>query len=246
MKVDFNRFKEDYDVELVVLSRDRADLLYKRTDSFLRDYHLFYSGEGYDEHEYHATKMTEVPRGLHGLSVVRNYVLDTLPNKIVIFVDDDINIIYWVHSTRAVRMSPQQVRLMWVNLVVHALDQGVEAFGISELDSRKSSPLVPFIQRAVFGTVFGVVGREHKFDERNVLKTDYDFCLQKIRDTRMIHKDLRYFAVADKDAGRGGNMSFRTPNRRYDEIKRLQRWWGDDVIVPGKAKVVETLTVKIP
>lgn len=246
MKVDFEQFMKDYDVALVVLSRDRADTLYQRTDSFLRDYHLFYSGEGYDTYDYHAASMTEMPRHLEGLSLVRNHVLDVLDNEIVIFVDDDISRIYWVHSTKSVPITPEQVKLMWIDLVVHALDQGVGAFGISELDLRKTSPLVPFEVRAVFGTVFGIIGREWRFDERNVLKCDYDFCLQTIRDKRTVHKDMRYFAAAAKDAGRGGNMTFRTPNRRYEEIERLQQWWGDDVIKPGTAKGVEKLTVKMP
>lgn len=246
MKVDLLQFLEDYDVALVVLSRDRAETLHKRTDSFLRDYHLFYSGEGYGDYDYHCAEMTEVPRGLQGLSVVRNYVLDKLDNRIVLFVDDDLNRIYWVHAGKSIILDPEQVKLAFINMIVHALDQKAGAFGMSELDLRKTSPLTPFGVREVFGTVIGVVGREHRFDERNVLKCDYDFCLQVMKSERTVMKDYRYFASAAKDQGRGGNMAFRTPNRRYEEIERLQRWWGDDVIVPGKGKSVERLAVKVP
>lgn len=246
MKVDLRRFLEDHDAEVVVLSRDRADLLAKRTDTILQDYHLFYSGDGYDDYHYHAVERTKVPRGLQGLSVVRNYVLDTLSQRVVLFVDDDLQSIYWVAGARSVRLDREQVSLAFLNLIVHALDQGATAFGMSELDLRKSSPFVPFMQRAVFGSVFGVVGREHRFDERNLLKCDYDFCLQVMRDNRTIHKDMRYVVRAAKDQGTGGNMAFRTPGRRYEEIERLKQWWGSDVILTSVGKGVERLTVKVP
>lgn len=246
MKVDLARFLEDYDAEIVVLSRDRAETLAERTDKIVHGYHLFYSGEGYEDREYHAARRTKVPRGLQGLSVVRNYVLDTLPQKVVLFVDDDLQAIYWVAGAKSVRLDAEQVSLVFLNLIVHTLDQGATAFGLSELDLRKSSPFVPFIQRAVFGSVFGVVGRTHRFDERNLLKCDYDFCLQAMRDDRTIHKDLRYVVLAAKDQGSGGNMTFRTPGRRYEEIDRLKKWWGDDVIRTGVGKGVEKLSVKVP
>jgi len=246
VKVDLRRFLADHDAEIVVLSRDRSDTLAKRTDTIVHDYHLFYSGEGYEDRNYHCVARTKVPRGLQGLSVVRNYVLDTLPNRVILFVDDDLDALYWVAGAKSARLDVEQTKLMFLNLIVHALDQGANAFGLSELDLRKSSPLMPFSQRAVFGSVFGVVGREHRFDERNLLKCDYDFCLQVLRDNRTIHKDLRYVVRAAKDQGAGGNMEFRTPGRRYEEIERLKRWWGDDVIRTGVGKSVETLSVRIP
>jgi hypothetical protein len=221
-------------------------MLAERTDKLVHDYHLFYSGEGYEEREYHATKRTKVPRGLQGLSVVRNYVLDTLSQRTILFVDDDLKNIYWVAGAKSTRLDPEQIKLAFLNLIVHALDQGAGAFGMSELDLRKSSPFTPFMQRAVFGSVFGVVGRAHRFDERNVLKCDYDFCLQVMRDERTIHKDMRHWVLSSKDEGSGGNMTFRTPGRRYEEIDRLKRWWGPDVIATGTGKGVEKLSVKVP
>jgi len=246
VKVDLRRFLADHDAEVVVLSRDRAELLATRTDKLLHGYHLFYSGEGYEDREYHEHARTKVPRGLQGLSVARNFVLDTLPQKVVLFVDDDLQSIYWVAGAKSAKLDVEQVKLAFLNLIVHALDQGAGAFGLSELDLRKSSPFTPFMQRAVFGSVFGVVGREHRFDERNLLKCDYDFCLQVMRDERTIHKDLRYVVRAAKDQGTGGNMPFRTPGRRYEEIDRLKRWWGEDVIRTGVGKSVEMLSVKVP
>ena len=52
MKVaDFERFCEDFDVQPIVLSRDRCGVLPTHTDRLLRNYKLFYSGDGYTEAE---------------------------------------------------------------------------------------------------------------------------------------------------------------------------------------------------
>lgn len=246
MKVDLAGFCRDHDVAVVVVSRDRAAILAKHTDALLDGYTLFYSGEGYDDYDYHSVERFEVPRGLQGLSVVRNYVLDTLPQRTVVFFDDDVNAVYWVAGRRSVRLDTERVKLAILDMVVHAHDQGSTAFGMSPLDLRKSSPLVPFRLRGVFGTVLGVVGRDLRFDERNVLKTDYDFCLSSMVTSRIVHMDMRYFASSAKDELAGGNMEFRTQVRRKREIDNLIRWWGSDVIVPNDNKGNEKLTVKVP
>lgn len=246
MKVDLASFCRDHDVAVVVVSRDRAATLAKFTDTLLDGYTLFYSGEGYDDYDYRAVERFEVPRGLQGLSVVRNYVLNTLPQRTVVFFDDDVNAVYWVAGRRSVRLDTERVKLAILDMVVHAHDQGSIAFGMSPLDLRKSSPLVPFRLRGVFGTVLGVVGRDLRFDERNVLKTDYDFCLASMVTARIVHMDMRYFASSAKDELAGGNMEFRTQVRRKREIDNLIRWWGSDVIVPKDNKGNEKLTVKVP
>lgn len=246
MHVDLARFCSDFDVAIVVLSRDRADTLAKYTDSILSGYHLFYSGEGYDERPYRAAEMVEVPRGVQGLSAVRNYVLNTLPHRIVLFFDDDIKAIYWTSGVKSVRLDREGVALAAMNLVVHALDQKSIAFGMSAVDIRKASPLTPFRLRAVFGTVLGVVGREVQFDERNLLKTDYDFCLETMKSARIVHLDMRYYVLSAKDDLPGGNMSFRTQERRHREIDNLIRWWGDDVIIPKANKGNDKLQVIVP
>ena len=245
MKVDLKQFCKDYDAVVVVVSRDRADTLAEKTDLLFTDYVLAYSGEGYEDHDYHCSERIEVPRGLQGLSLVRNYILDLLPQNVVLFVDDDLHMVYWVASSLSIRMDREGIKLAVMDLIVHALDQKVAAFGMSPLDIRKSSPLNPFALRAVFGTVIGVVGREHRFDERNILKTDYDFCLMTMKSHRIVHLDMRYFATSSKDAGSGGNMTFRTNERRQREIDNLVRWWGPDVVIPSLNKSNESLMIRV-
>lgn len=242
----FAAFCEDFDVAVACLSRKRPDVLARRTDRVIHDYHLFFCGDGYDEREYHCVERHRVPEQIAGLSAVRNHVLRQLPQRIVVFVDDDFSKIRYVHSTEYVDLDPDQIQAMFVNLVVNALDLGASVFGISELDIRKSSPLTPFRLRAVVGGVLGVIGRELWFDERNKLKVDYDFCLQAMVKDRVVLKDLRYFLAQDRNTLPGGNMEFRTREREQAEIDNLIAWWGDDVVSARTQRKTIGLSVHVP
>lgn len=231
---DFQRFCTDYDVQPIVLSRDRADVLATHTDRLLRNYKLFYSGDGYDEREYvGAVEKIEVPRELRGRSVVANYALRHLDNRIVIILGDDAKDIVWLGEDKLRRIDAEGVMVMTVNLVITALDAGAGLFGISEVDIRKASPLEPFHVRRM---VTGFVGLDRSkvppiwFDERQVLKEDYDFCLEHLKRDRFVLKDLRYFYSQDRNVLPGGNMGLRTPEREEAEVQNLKDWWGDDMV----------------
>lgn len=246
MKVDLPRFLADYDVALAVPSRDRAGILAKRTDSWLTDYHLFYSGNGYDDEEYNCIERVKVPRNIGGLSATRNFVLDNLSQNVVIMFDDDITDFTWVHGARTIRLDQEQIKLMIVDLVVHALDQNVGMFGIGNIDLRKASPLIPFATRQAVTTVIGVVGRKVRFDERQRLKDDHDFAMETLKIYRTIHRDNRYRFTNDTDGLPGGSMEFRSQEVRQREIQNLIDWWGADIVKPGKNKRSESLAIHIP
>lgn len=243
--VDFERFCEDLDVAVVIPSRKRPEVLVKRTDRLVHGYHLFHAGGGYDQFTYHSIRQYEVPEPILGLAAVRNYILRQLPHRVVVFIDDDVTKLAWVHSTHYVYLDPAQVQLMIMNLVVNADDLGAHVFGISENDIRKSSALVPFRFRAVVGGLIGVIGRDLWFDERNRLKVDYDFCLQSMVKDRLLLKDHRYFLAQDRNTLAGGNMEFRSRDAEQNEIANLVSWWGSDVISSKPKKGTVGLSVNV-
>ena len=227
---DWLRFCEDYDVKLALLSRDRARTLAKFTDKLASGYTLFYSGDGYDDHEYRCTDRFEVPRGLEGRAAVANYALRQLDQRIVILIPDDLKVVYWLGEAHPQRLDSSGFLVLLVNLVINALDVGASLFGVSEVDIRKTSPLLPFHTRAMVQGIAGIVGRDVWFDERQKLKEDYDFTLQHLKLNRLVWKDMRYFCYKDMNVLAGGNMAFRTEAREEAEVANLKRWWGEDMI----------------
>lgn len=241
----FRQFCEEQDVALAVLSRDRADVLARRTDKIAADYHLFYSGDGYDEREYRCSARTEVPRGLEGRPVVANYVLRQLDAKTVFLMDDDVMSIVWLGEDRLQHVDSDGFLAMLVNLTVNARDVGAGLCGISEVDIRKTSPLAPFHTRAMVAGLVGVTGRGIWFDERNKIKADYDFVLQHLKRDRLVWKDLRYFLSQDRNNLPGGAMAFRTREREDAEVENLKRWWGEDMIRWTEGKGTRRLRINV-
>lgn len=246
LAVDWERFCQDFDVAAVVLSRNRADVLAKRTDRLVHGYHLFHAGPGYDDYEYNCVERHSVPEGIVGLARVRNHVLREMKQEWIIFLDDDYLRIRYVLGPQSIDLDPTGVQLMLLDLVVNAIDLGAYVFGIGEVDIRKASPLITARHRAVVGGLVGVRGRGQWFDERNQLKTDYDFCLQSMRDHRLLLKDQRYFLEQDRNRLPGGNMELRTRQREEAEVANLVRWWGDDVITWKAKKSTIGLSVRVP
>ena len=245
MTVNFAQFCSDYDVAVAVLSRDRADVLSNWTDKLAAGYVLFWSGEGYDDHEYRCVERVEVPRGICGRPSAVNFALRHLSQEVVILLDDDLRRIYWLGESHMVRLAPELFDVMLMNLVVNVLDVGAGLFGISEVDVRKASPLSPFHTRAMVGGLQGVVGRGLYYDERQRVKGDYDFCLQALKRDRLIWKDLRYFLSQDRNTLSGGNMAFRTREREEAEVENLRRWWGRDVIRWSDGKGTKRLGIHV-
>lgn len=227
---DFARFREDFDVAVAVLSRDRAASLLKRTDRLASGYVLFHCGDGYDSREYHCVERVEVPAELHGRPVVANFALRTLDAQTVILLDDDISWVNWLGGERLFHLDRFGFLDMLCNLVVCSRDVKAGLFGINDVDIRKASPLLPFHTRAMIGGLVGVNGRGIWHDERQRIKADYDFALQHLKRDRLVWKDLRYFLSQDRNKLPGGNMPYRTAEREELEVANLRRWWGSDVI----------------
>ena len=245
MTVNWSAFASDCDVAIVVLSRDRADVLAGWTDKLASDYVLFYSGAGYEDHEYRCRERVEVPRGIAGRPSAVNFALRHLTERIVILLDDDLRRVYWLGESHMFRLPPELFPVMLMNLTINALDVGAGLFGISEVDVRKASPLAPFHTRAMVGGLQGVVGRGLFYDERQRVKGDYDFCLQALKRDRLIWKDMRYFLAQDRNTLPGGNMKFRTREREEAEVENLRRWWGSDVIRWSDGKGTKRLGIHV-
>ena len=242
---DFRRFCEDYDVAFVVGSRDRADILARRTDLLASEYRLFYSGDGYADYDYNCIERVEVPRGIHGHAAAWNHILRSVEQKVVILMDDDVRFVYWLGETHMVRISSSAFLDMLCNLVINALDAKVGLFGISDIDIRKVSPLSPFQTRAMIGCITGIVGRGVWYDERNIIKDDYDHVLQHLKTDRFVWKDMRYFIAQDRNVLAGGQMTWRTIERENAEVERLKAWWGDDIIHWRNRKGTKSLSISL-
>lgn len=177
-----------------------------------------------------------VPDEVEGLGMLRNWVLDNIPEESVVMVDDDITSLYQLDlkKSRNVKDRDEALQVL-VNAWVMAKDAGAGVFGFSQTDIRKYKGTDPFSLCSWVGGVIGVIGRRLRFRD-DPFKVDIDFCLQNLLVNRIVWVDNRYFWWQHRDNNFGGNAEFRTESAYERSIETLKDKWGDLI----KVKTVKT------
>ena len=184
------------------------------------------------DYEYKLKKeVLTYPDHIHGLSVLRNYVLRTFNEEIIIMINDDIKKILNIeHNIYTIIESPDDIKRLLDSTaqITKDLDKSLFGYKLSE-DIRSYTPTSPFAINSWVGSVIGVVGRKFRFDEHNILKTDIDYSLQCLLHDRIVIKDNRYAFVSEKISNTGGNSSYRTRDKVESEKMYLKRKWGKHI-----------------
>ena len=77
----------------------------------------------------------------------------------------------------------------------------------------------------------GIVNDGQRFDERCVVKEDYDFSLQSLLSHKAVLRILKYwFKVPHLTGQSGGCAAYRTMQVEYDAVAYLKRKWGSGII----------------
>lgn len=186
-----------------------------------------------------------IPASIVGLAAVRNWCLDNFPGDLL-FLDDDITAFYSVCGIKAKKIKcVDAVEEILVNTYLNALEAGAKVFGLSQsADPRKYIPAQPFKLSGWLGTVIGVIDRDLRFDERNKIRVDVDYCLQTLMKHRMLWVENRFSFYSHKDNNAGGNALVRGEDRLKSEKKYLKNKWGKYIeFGEGKAKDVVKIHV---
>lgn len=174
------------------------------------------------------------PKEVVGICPSRNWILDNIEEETLVIVDDDCKGIACIVGERDVpaRMIKEEKSIM---MIFETLEQGAKEigtgyFGIGRigLDDRKFSPFNSFQFVGYSNSVHGIIGREFRFDEDNMVNDDIDFCLRMIRRYRVIFLDNRYSYVPMASTRRmaGGATSFLTKKRDKMERMKVKKRWG--------------------
>jgi hypothetical protein len=172
------------------------------------------------------------PDNIHGLSILRNYILRKFTEEIIIMIDDDIDKLYNQEFNTYTRITdPIDIKRILDSTAAITKDLGKSLFGYKP--SRNITfydPTNPFRLNGWVGTVIGIVGRKYYFDEHNILKTDIDYSLQCLLEDRIIIQDMRYVFDSIKIKNSGGNSTYRTKDRVESEQMYLKRKWGKHIV----------------
>lgn len=186
-----------------------------------------------------------------GIAPIRQWVLNTLPNEAVLFVDDDVRylkVVAGFQTTSRVIKDPAAIRQVVENAAYIAREIKSPIFGFAQTsgDVRKYRPTDPISLTGWVGSVIGVVGRDIQYDTTLRMRADIDFCLRAQLEHRIIYVDQRFsFVHHAMFAHKGGNAHMRSAERSQREMDVLRLRWGPWVsFVKGKGVLRILVRVK--
>jgi hypothetical protein len=176
---------------------------------------------------------------VEGLGIIRQWILDHVPDEVVVMADDDISMLYSLAGVRARRLDdPLAARQLLETTAACAKAAGARIFGFNQGDIRKFLPQKPFSFNTWVGGLIGIIGRELRYDPRLRLHDDVDLCLQSLLQHRILWQDQRFLFSHVRFTGAGGNAASRSQAQHDEEIAYLRRKWGAHLTIqPTKTTV---------
>jgi hypothetical protein len=207
-----------------------------------------------ERHGAEIASVVAVPDSIKGITRTRNFILEYCERegeRWCVQCDDDAY--RWSYfeantPTPGIALPDERKLPLLVNFFEMTEDLGTNLFGFQVSDDpkfyREYSPFS--FTSPVVGNLMGiVVGDGQRFDERLLLKEDYDFSLQSLHRYRRILRGNKYTWRVEHQETPGGCRSYRTLRAEQDAIETLECKWGSKVIRRHKKKMFE-IVVKCP
>lgn len=180
------------------------------------------------------------PDSLQGMGAIRQHILDTFDDDVLIMADDDVpHMLTMVGASQERITNPLAVWRVLENAAHCAKGIGTPFFGFNQ-NARPNIffPFDPMSLTKWAGGVIGFIGRpkDIRYDSRFFLRDDIDYSLQVLMKYRVIYTDGRFHFRQDRFTAPGGNQSNRTAEQMQREYDLLREKWGKYILVQQKAK----------
>jgi len=164
------------------------------------------------------------------LAWVRQFILDSVPQRVVFMCDDDVSAFACLVGQHVRRLGPNETEQVLINSAQNALDAGTAAFAFAHtIDVRNFRPFAPIsFTGYANGFASGFIDREFKFDVALTTKSDIDISLQILRDRRILWRDMRFAFESNGWFRRTGGMAGRRTTEVIEQdLATLRERWGN-------------------
>jgi hypothetical protein len=151
-------------------------------------------------------------------------------------VDDDLEYIGYYFDKKRKRLAKKEFPFWLKKNTIMAQQWGVYLWGLNlNQDKQSYREYTPFSLTSVILAPFCVhLNNPLRYEERFILKDDYDFSIQQMNKYRRNLRLNQYFYVnnmAGSGSGQpGGTSTYRNLVREMDQIKLLQKKWGKGIV----------------
>jgi hypothetical protein len=164
-------------------------------------------------------------------------------------LDDDFQYARWCFGTSE-KLTTEEFMQLSRNLIQMSIDSNTPLHTCAETpDVRKSTVNQPFDfftpRMGYFGLVLKGFEPIH-FDERFILKQDFDLAFQVIHKYGRMVTDNRWgIAMTGVGTNQGGCADYRNESKELEMIKLLGKKWGHDYFRASQSKRFGNFTVKV-
>lgn len=182
-----------------------------------------------------------VPNHIQGnLCRIRNYILDKEfeENDVVLIVDDDLHYVaryepFGLWGYNEIKLTEEDLYAMLEHYSVLCNDFGFKYWGVMcNTDPLAYRQTTPFSTISYIGGPFQVFlkGNTLRYDEALPLKEDYDMTLQNCNKYRGCLRVNKYHYNCKQSQQPGGCATYRNYQREEEQLRLLQKKWGEKVV----------------
>lgn len=180
--------------------------------------------------------------GIQGnLCRVRNHILRKEFERgcdVVLIIDDDMRAIerYEMKDGYAYskyRLKTDEILPFLEKYSIVAEELGAKYWGLNcNRDYMSYRPCTPFSTVSYIGGPFQcfLKGNQCWYDENLPLKEDYDMTIQQLNKERVVLRVNAYHYICKQSVQPGGCATYRNREREKEQLRSLQKKWGEDIV----------------
>lgn len=182
---------------------------------------------------YPGTNIVGVPEEIKGITPTRNFMLNDCKDKHIIMVDDDVEYFFVFEKLNVYKVDDWgRIKLLFENMFVMAEEIGTNLWGLQlATDPKFYRQYSPFSLTSIcVANLFGMINDGQRFDERFVVKEDYDYSIMSLFKHRKILKFQKFGVKVQHLTNAGGCVSYRTREVEERAYQDLKKKWGSRII----------------
>lgn len=174
-----------------------------------------------------------VPDEIKGITKTRNFMLNAETDKHLIQVDDDVEYFFMFENAQVLKIEDWgRIKLLLENMFIMAEEIGANLWGLQLAnDPRFYREYSPFSLTSIcVANLFGMINDGQRFDERFIVKEDYDYSIMSLYKHRKILKFQKFGVKVQHLTNEGGCVAYRTREVEEEAFQLLKKKWGSRVV----------------
>lgn len=218
------------------------------TSSFIENAIIFVpKGQGKNYRQNYANEVVECD--VKGITPTRNFILDYFKGERIVMLDDDVMECGYFENGRRINLKGSEHTDLWNKIFRDCFDVadgfGFDIFGIDTSGSKlRSFVFAPFkFSGGINGSCLGIIENGYRFDEKLIVKEDFDFILKSYYRNKGFLKANYFYWRTKHWNNKGGCVDYRTNKIEHECTQILHKRFPRNVKI-GQGKNIYHTSLK--